>query len=86
MKYELEHCKMWFDGPANEGYLNRMEEKTIETGTLEELKETAKTIKLKGNKTYREELRIIELDEHDDIIDYVWTSNKVSKTKKEKKD
>lgn len=72
--YELELCKMWFDGDAKDGDLIRMTEETKGSGTIEELKELAKTIKRKGNRSYREELRIIELDEHGDILDYVWSS------------
>lgn len=79
MRYELEHCRMWFDGPAKEGYLRRMTEKTVAEGTVKELKQKAASIKLKGNKYYREELRIIEIDEYGDIIDYVWTSEKLRK-------
>ena len=71
--YELELCRMWFDGNAKDGELMRMDKKTKGTGTIKELKELAKSIKRKGNKSYREELRIIEIDEYGDIVDYVWS-------------
>ncbi len=66
VKYELEKCRRVGDEDSHTS-----QEWTIaESDNIDELKEIAKTIKLKGNKYRREELRIIEIDEHGDIVDY----------------
>jgi len=68
MKYELEFCRRIGNEDNHTSY-----EKTIATGNnINVLKELAKTIKLKGNKYRREELRIAEIDEFGDIVNYVW--------------
>jgi len=70
MTYELEFCRR-----IGDGWQHTSDEKTIASGEdLKELIEIAKTIKRKGNKYRREELRILEVDEYGDIIDYVWFS------------
>lgn len=50
-----------------------LEEITIaKSDSIEELKEIAKTVKLKGGRYRKEELRILVLDENEEIKDYLF--------------
>lgn len=68
MIYQLELCKR-----IGDEWDHTSDERLIaESNDLQELKERAESIQLKGNKYRREELRIIELDEFGDIVDYIF--------------
>ena len=77
MKYELEHSKR--RGADHLGVTDEEIKTVAGSNNIQELRQIASTIKLKGNQHYCEELRIIELDEYGDIINYVWESPEIHK-------